>query len=387
MPQAGDQGHPDVVTPGPTLPGESYHGEVEGSPAARAAAAVEELLTVLPKLTDDEVSGVLAPDRLIRMLTALLDPSSVTEYNNLAEFFVANKHRATTVALLRHVITHSYSFRGRGESGRSGYASPSYFQWFDDGVIVLEGEEPFTGQLVLCKNGELRYAIAMQNIPEGREVGPESVEFVSADDFSLRVHAANPPADELDLPGAKLLELLTAKCNREEEYQQVLQLHPWALGVHYRQVNAHQNLDDRNIPDFTGLKAENDSRDVIEIKPPFVKLFRRDGEFSDTFNQAWNQTERYLDFVQREADYLRRQKGLEFSNPRARLIIGYRLNSRQRESIRRKERQNPRIEVLTYDDLLAYVASTVDRIRHLAPSAMGFAGVPPGATAARGQPS
>jgi len=343
-----------------------YADRMDASPAARAAAAVEELITMLPTLTDPEVSEVFTSDRLVEVLTALLDPSSVTAHRNFAEFFLANKHRATTAALLRHLITHAYALQGRAESGRKGYASPSHVQWFDDGVIVLEGEDPFTGQIVLYQKGEFKYAIARQDLPEGAAIGPESLEFVSVDDFRSRVRAANPPEAELDLPHAKLMELLAAGCNAEAEYQKLLQLYPWALGVHYRRVDAHGNLDDRNIPDFTGLRTDKDTRDVIEIKPPFLKLFRKDGKFTEAFNQAWDQTERYLDFIQREDDYLRRQRGLHFSNPKARLIIGYRLTGDQLEPIRRKERQNPRIEVLTYDDMLAYVASTVDRIRRLA---------------------
>ena len=74
-------------------------------------------------------------------------------------------------------------------------------------------------------------------------------------------------------------------------------------------------LNDKNIPDFTGVRIHDSYRDIIEVKPPFTKMFRNDGNLNSDFNDAWNQAERYLDFARTERDYLQR-KGLRFDNPR-----------------------------------------------------------------------
>jgi len=314
-------------------------------------------------MTDAEVGDVFTAERLTSLLTATLDPGSVALHSNLAEFFAVNKHRATLLAQLRYAITNSYSFEGRGEGGVIGYASPSHVQWFDDAVLLLEGEDRFVGQIVLFRQGELRYAIAKRDISPGQEITRDDLDFIAIDEFRERVRSARPELGELDAPGTRLLDLLQSGSEGEQEYQFLLQRYPWVLGVHYREISRHTRLDDANIPDFTGLRAESDRRDVIEIKSPFLELFRADDDLNDAFNRAWNQVERYLDFVDRESDYLRRQKGLIFENPKARLLVGFQLSASQVAVIRRKERMNPRIEVLTYEDLLAYIASTVAQIR------------------------
>jgi len=72
-----------------------------------------------------------------------------------------------------------------------------------------------------------------------------------------------------------------------------------------------------------------------------------------------------LDFTRQEAEYLRRQKGLFFDNPKCYLLIGYNLSEKQLKEIRRKERLNPAITILTYNDLLSMAKSTVDFIKAL----------------------
>jgi hypothetical protein len=128
-------------------------------------------------------------------------------------------------------------------------------------------------------------------------------------------------------------------------------------------------VDDKNIPDFTALRAYDQCHDIVELKQPFLALFRADGSFSAEFNDSWNQAERYLDFCQRQRAYLLDQKELRFENPRCLLLTGNDLTSTEIRSIRSKEGFNPLITVLTYDQLfeqarhiLNLVATAGDRI-------------------------
>jgi len=166
-----------------------------------------------------------------------------------------------------------------------------------------------------------------------------------------------PPENETQLTRMKagvvqLENLLITRCEDEAKYQALLESHPWMLGGGYDQVVGHANLDDRRIPDFTGRRCYDLAHDVIEIKQPFLALFRQTGGFAAPFNDAWNQSESYLTFCQRQRAYLREEKGLHFENPRCMLILGHNLLDEQRRTIREKESLVPSITVWTYDELL-----------------------------------
>jgi Shedu protein SduA, C-terminal len=162
---------------------------------------------------------------------------------------------------------------------------------------------------------------------------------------------------------AKLDELLATTCEDEARYQELLESNPWMLGGGYDQVVRHANLDDKRIPDFTGRRCYDLAHDVIEIKQPFLVLFRQDDGFAAPFNDAWNQSEKYLTFCHRQRAYLRDEKGLRFENPRCMLILGHGLTEEQRRAIREKEFLVPSITVWTYDELLRTARHLVELMK------------------------
>lgn len=164
-----------------------------------------------------------------------------------------------------------------------------------------------------------------------------------------------------DEPIRRLRSLLNSENNEEARYQQLFQEFPWIFGT-YKEILRHQKLDDENIPDFLGVRASDDLMDVFEIKPPFLKLFRADGNFSSEFNDAWNQAERYLAFAQIESDYLRR-KGRLFDNPKCILIAGYNLPGAIISKLRTKHRMNPLIQFMTYDQVLSQAETIIAFIK------------------------
>jgi hypothetical protein len=152
---------------------------------------------------------------------------------------------------------------------------------------------------------------------------------------------------------AKLRRLLDDRCQTESSYQELLEEHPWMLGGLYSEIQRHQPLDDRSIPDFTATRCYDQCHDVLELKQPFLKLFRKDGDFGSAFNEAWNQAERYLSFARQQRSYLREEKELRFENPQCLLLIGYGLTDRELRELRKKEGFGKSISVFTYDHLLA----------------------------------
>ena len=172
------------------------------------------------------------------------------------------------------------------------------------------------------------------------------------------------PKDKLGGPLKELQYLLSTQDNDEGKYQELLIKYPWIFGLEYKHIERHTHLDDKNIPDFTGVRVRDGFRDIFEIKPPFTKMFKKNGDFNNNFNEAWNQSERYINFVRQDADYLRRRKNLMFSNPKCNLILGLNLSETERDQIRRKEELlNSLITVWTYNDLENYIQSTIATIQ------------------------
>ncbi|MCW4050011.1 MAG: DUF4263 domain-containing protein, partial [Candidatus Bathyarchaeota archaeon] len=138
----------------------------------------------------------------------------------------------------------------------------------------------------------------------------------------------------------------------EEDYQQFFIKYPWFLGSNYKKIQERRKFDDKNIPDFTGIRTHDKYRDIIEIKQPFMDLFTKKNKLNAKFNNSWNQAERYLLYARENQDYLKRVKGLAFSNPKCILIAGYNLTEEQQKRISEKQKVSGNINFYTYDNLL-----------------------------------
>jgi hypothetical protein len=328
----------------------------------RGKQLIEELSGIVKQLPDDEFLELLGTGSLDGLLTAILDPSESVNFPNLNEFLLAKKARATLLATLHYAITRNYAFAGRTSTGE-GFISPNRFQWFDDGILFLQGKKPFAGLLGLYRSdGSLSYAVVARDIRGGETISAEDFEFI--DEAATR-ELFKTQASNLDEPIQRLQLLLDGNDNDESHYQELLIEYPWIFGAEYKKVQRHTTLDDRNIPDFTGVRVHDSCRDIIEIKPPFTKMFKDDGNLSANFNDAWNQIEKYKDFADRQKDYLYSEKGLLFDNPKCYLILGFDLTNDELAQIRRKERINPVIHLRTNNDLLALAKNTVALIRTL----------------------
>ena len=331
----------------------------------RGKQITKELVDILQELSDSEVGKLLGTGAMDDLLRAILDPSKVKRYPSIAEFLLANKTRASLLALMRYTITQNYSFKSINMAGQEVFFSPEHNQWVEDGVIFLLGEERFAGGFVLYRNKEeLRFAKSTREIRVGEQPGPENCIFIGRAEVKKLLKTLPPnEISDLDKPIHELKELLERRETNESEYQKWIQRHSWVLDLRYESVQGHRKLDDENIPDFTGVKVNNKNRDIFEIKQPFVPIFRKDRNFTSEFNDAWNQIERYLNFAREEKDYLGR-KGLNFDNPKCYLIIGFGISDDELKKVRAKERLNPAIEILTYNDLIISAERTIKFVKN-----------------------
>ena len=318
------------------------------------------------KSTDESNILKLLGDGIMQsFLESIAKPKS-DKNQTIYDYLLRNKHRLQLLAMIRLAIHKNYSIKGT-VGHHDVFVSPNYIQWYENGVMFLQGKEQFAGLIGLYQNGRVKFGIANRDIRGRGKFGPEAIDFIDVDDMRERSNQPLVPSHTSDLDKAidKLRGLLNRSENSESVYQEYLCNYPWVFGAQYSCITSHQTFDDVNIPDFTGVRVRDSARDIIEIKPPFLPLFTKNNTFRSEFNNAWNQVERYLDFSKSDADYLQRQKGLYFDNPKCYLLIGYQLSDLQIKELRRKERMNPAITILTYDDLLAMAQSTVSFIKAL----------------------
>lgn len=326
----------------------------------------------LQNLSDEAGATALgggALDEFMRALLPLPSESSLGPYAFLQRY----RHRGELVGLLRHAISENYAMKSRLDNGAEVFISPSHAQWYEDAVMFFQGSERFGGGF--CRIGltdppaKIEFGYAARDVSAGGKMGPEEFQFIPLEEARTREAAQmgenRQPRGVYERAIQDLRDLLVAKVEDEAQYQRHLQRHPWMLGLEYSAVEAHRRFDDETIPDFTGVRATDRCRDIIEIKPPFLDLFKKDGAPSMTFMETWHQAERYLDYARKNQDFLSRQKNLRFENPKCYLLIGTRFSDEQRSQIRIKESSNPSIRVLTYFDLISYAEHTLNILTSL----------------------
>lgn len=337
------------------------------APKQNMSDQLQPVLEVLANATDQEIFSLISDGFFARFLSAIASPkdnNSQTPYDYLLE----NKERLTAIAWIHLSLVRSYPVKGILD-GKELFVSPSHLQWYDDGVMFLQGERRFEGHICLYKDGNIKFAIAARDTKQNDQLGPADVLFVDVDKARELIQKSGGPQNisEIDDAISELSHLIHSKTEDETAYQDYLIKNPWVLGAQYKKIQSHIPLDDHNVPDFSGVRVRDGSRDIIEIKQPFLPLFRKNGEFRSNFNDAWNQAEKYLDFARQESDYLFREKRLRFENPRCYLIIGFDLTEKEMDKVRAKERMNPSITILTYNDLVAMAKSTAGFIKKLMP--------------------
>lgn len=326
---------------------------------------LQQALELLANATDQEIFSLISDGFFDRLLSAIASPKSDNS-QTIYEYLLKNRDRLTAIAWIYYSIVRSYPVKGI-LNGNEIYVSPSHLQWYDDGVMFVQGERQFEGSIGLYKDGTIKFAIAARDTKQNDQMGPDDFIFVEVEKAKDLLKNSEGPNNisEIDNAVSKLKHLLHSNTDSEKAYQDYLIENPWVLGAQYKIIQSHLSLDDNNIPDLSGVRARDGSRDIIELKQPFLPLLRQDGEFRSHFNDAWNQSERYLDFTRRASDYLFREKHLRFENPHCWLIIGFNLTEQGMEKIRAKERMNPSITILTYNDLVAMAKSTAGFIKRL----------------------
>jgi|GEM_PF-1934487 len=208
--------------------------------------------------------------------------------------------------------------------------------------------------------GPLHSESGDRNYDVGKALAQQMTLLVGLPASSSDITAGQSRLQEMKEALDHLDDLLLAQCDDEAAYQDLLSNAPWMLGTSYSALIRHKKMDDENIPDFTMVRAYDECHDIVELKQPFLRLFRADGTFTAAFSDAWHQAERYLEFCHRQRAYLLDQKQLRFENPRCILLIGHNLTAPEASAIRAKESFNRLITVMSYDQLFRHARHVFD---------------------------
>jgi hypothetical protein len=299
------------------------------------------------------------------LFSALL-PKPYDKSVSIYDYLLDNRTRMTLAAGVRHAITMNCSVKGQVD-GMQCYISPSHRQWFPDGIVFLQGKERFAGLIERYLDGKIEVGVAARTVRGGESMGVNDFMFIDIEEAKKQIAAERVPNTVAGLEDvlAELQALLDRRVEDEAVYQEFFTRNGWFFGLQFSRIDSHKAFNDENIPDFTGVRMPRGNRDIIEIKHPFLTLIGKSGDFRKEFHDAWSQGERYLTFADREADYLRRQKFLNFENPHCYIIAGHTFDEAQAVRIRDKEYMNPRITMMSYNEVLRLGRHTIDVLKSM----------------------
>ena len=146
----------------------------------------------------------------------------------------------------------------------------------------------------------------------------------------------------------------------EETFQNFLKANPWIFGSQYSQVTCKKITFDNDVLDYLARRTADGYEEIIEIKRPIKDLFRKRRQKGLAENKevvdAVNQVDNYIAGL--DADrykYDSEAHGyMKVEKIRAKIIIGTDSDDPVKmRALRRLNARYNRIEVITYDQLIA----------------------------------
>jgi hypothetical protein len=164
---------------------------------------------------------------------------------------------------------------------------------------------------------------------------------------------------------AKLLEELEALLSGPEEpCHQFLKSHPELICPTYDACWSKKTFG-AHISDFVFREPHNDYL-LVEIEAPHRLLFRKDGHPRQTLTHAISQIRDWVRFIQENRAAVERDLGLIgiSPTPRSLVVIGRSgsLTEENRRILPAMQSEQPRLTILTYDDLVQRARAQLERL-------------------------
>jgi hypothetical protein len=180
----------------------------------------------------------------------------------------------------------------------------------------------------------------------------------------FQLSALDPRAETRRQYAALLAEFESLLQGPEEPIHQFLREHPELISPtcdkHWSKVPFGATKSD-----FVFREPYNDY-ELVEIEAPGRQLFRQDGQQHGDLTHAINQTTDWVRYIEDNKRTVEVELGLVgiSTNPRRLVIIGRSksLTEENRRKLTTLQNEQPKLHVLTYDDLLAGARANLERI-------------------------
>ena len=160
--------------------------------------------------------------------------------------------------------------------------------------------------------------------------------------------------------------MIDAPDTREAAFQGLLEEQPWIFGTEYSCILERRRWTRDEIADFVPRRTADGWLELVEIKTPLngQTLFSYDRSHKTWYagselSKVTAQAQNYLERLDRGRDGIKANDGEDVTKTRARIIIGRDGGPEQQEALRRYNGHLHRIEVLTFDGLLAIARRVV----------------------------
>lgn len=201
------------------------------------------------------------------------------------------------------------------------------------------------------------------------EATNDALTFVAAHHMAL---AKGKPADKVREDVTSRLEdmirrfkILLESRGREEEIQQFLTQNPTLLAPMATQIQPKVKLGSDYVTDFV-IHMPDDEYVLVEIEQANHPLYTKAGNLSKEVVHAQRQVKDWRTWIADNISYAR-DRLPNISEPEAWVIIGRgdSLSRRNKQALRRENKESPYIKTLTYDDLIDHAKAFLRNLNQL----------------------
>jgi hypothetical protein len=179
-----------------------------------------------------------------------------------------------------------------------------------------------------------------------------------------QLNALDPRAETRRQYAALLAEFERLLQGPEEPVHQFLRQHPLLISPTYDKYWSKVPFG-AEVSDFVFRGPCNDY-ELVEIESPVRELFRKDGQERQELTHAISQIRGWVRYIEDNKPTVERELGLTgiSTSPRRLVVIGRSksLTEDNRRTLTTLQIDQPKLRILTYDDLLAGARANVERI-------------------------
>ena len=210
-------------------------------------------------------------------------------------------------------------------------------------------------------------AMLLREASEKPDILGQLVSRIAADEGFIEKAAATINLAIYRAVLARFEAMIEDQTAKELQFQALLEEQPWLFGSEYSCILDRRRWTRDEITDFVPRRTTDGRVELIEIKTPLhgKSLFNWDSSHKVwapgiELSRVVAQAEHYLERLDRNRDGILANDGEDVTKMRARIIIGRDLDEAQRNALRRHNGHLHRIEILTFDGLLAIARRVLD---------------------------